>query len=54
MVEKFQIRKIDVFFFFRNLDQQAIIGFMETGLLFPGRMLVCGWNLPHLKANGVN
>ena len=32
------------------LQQQGLI---EKGLLFPRKMLVCGWNLPYLEVNGI-
>ena len=41
------------FFFSEILTHTTVLGLIEKGLLFPGEMLVCGWNLPHLEVNGI-
>ena len=51
MVRRSQTGKIDVFF--RNFGPYTTVGLIETGLLFQGNMLACGWNLPYVEANGV-
>ena len=51
MERRFPIRKIDVF---SETLTQARVGLIETGLLFLGKMLICGWNLPNLETNGIH
>ena len=41
-----------MFFFSENLTHTTV-GLIEKGLLFLGKMLVCGWNLPYLEGNGI-
>ena len=39
----------------RRFQTGKIVDFLskEKGLLFPGKMFVCGWNLPYLEVNGI-
>ena len=30
-------------FFSGNVDSRATVGLIKTGLLFPGKVLICGW-----------
>ena len=50
MVKRIKTGKI-VFFFF-NLDVHNS-KLNKKGLLFSGKMLVCGWNLSYLEVNGI-
>ena len=53
MVTRSQTRKIDVFFFFFQKSQPTQqYGLIEKGL-FPGKMLVYGWNLPYLEVDRI-
>ena len=45
-VRRSQTKKIDVL----NIET---VGLIEKRLSFPGKILVCGWNLPYLKVNGI-
>ena len=54
MVNISQTRKIDVFFFFffQKSQPKQQYGLIEKGL-FPGKMLVYGWNLPYLEVDRI-
>ena len=52
MVRRLQTEKIDVFFFLEILTHTAV-GLIEEGLLFPGKILVCAWNMLYLEINGI-
>ena len=41
------------FFFSEILTYTTVLGLIEDGLLFQGKMSVCGWNLPYFEVNGI-
>ena len=43
----------EILMLFSELLIHTTVGLLEKGLLFPGKKLVCGWNLPYLKVNGI-
>ena len=50
VVTRFQSRNNDAF---SEMLTCATVGLIEKGLLFTGKMLVYGWNLPYLEVNGI-
>ena len=50
VVTRSQTGRNDVFSEFLT---HITVGLIEKGLLFLGKMLVCGWNLPYLEVNGI-
>ena len=51
VLKRSQTRKNDVFFFEILTHTTAVI--IEKEVLFPGKMLVFGWNLAYLEVNGI-
>ena len=46
-------RSQTIYFFQKSQPVNPHNSLIGKGLLFPEKMLFCGWNLPYLEVNGI-